>query len=91
MNDLQKKDTKIYKYYCFVPRTLFKVEKMQLNRHKILEIILLKEYKYNKRCLPVESSYEAIWFVYMSMYIYGTNIDRMPGSAPLDGVSFLCC
>lgn len=56
MNDLQKKDTKIYKYYCFVPRTLFKVEKMQLNRHKILEIILLKEYKYNKRCLPVESS-----------------------------------
>lgn len=27
----------------------------------------------------------------MSMYIYGTNIDRMPGSAPLDGVSFLCC
>lgn len=27
MNDLQKKDTKIYKYYCFVPRTLFKVEK----------------------------------------------------------------
>lgn len=64
---------------------------MQLNRHKILEIILLKEIRYNKRCLPVESSYEAIWFVYMSMYIYGTNIDRMPGSAPLDGVSFLCC
>lgn len=33
-----------------------RLKKMQLNRHKILEIILLKENKYNKRCLPVESS-----------------------------------
>lgn len=47
---------------------------MQLNRHKILEIILLNEYKLNKRSLPVESSLEAIWFVYMSIYIYMEQI-----------------
>lgn len=78
----------------FRSSTPFYVENMQINRNKILEIILLREYEYNKRCLPVKSSQEAIgqvWlYVYIYIYTHEMNIDLTAAQGPCFQIDSSC-